>query len=81
MNYCIAAIVLYVLVVLAYRAFRRPGMYRLENMGMSMSAIVISLLMQSSFQSLSYARTIADLLIIALLLCSIRSTDSKRKVV
>ncbi len=77
MNYFIFAILLYVIIVLAYRAVRRPGRHRLENFGMTMSAIVLSLLMQSVTPTLFYVRIIANILLVVLMLFSIRSAGNK----
>ncbi len=77
MNYFIFAIILYAIIVLAYRAVRCPGRYRLENFGMTISTIVLSLLMQSVTPTLFDVRVIADILLVVLLLFSIRSAGNK----
>jgi hypothetical protein len=77
MNYVIAAIILYTIIILTYRVIRRPGRYRLENFGITVSTIVVSLLIQPMTPTLLYAITIADILLVVLLLCSLRSNGRK----
>ncbi|GGJ13671.1 hypothetical protein [Paenibacillus hunanensis] len=77
MNYVIAAIILYTIIALAYRVFRRPGRYRLENFGMTVSTIVLSLLIQPMTSTLFYAIAIADIVIVVLLLLSMRSNGRR----